>query len=111
MALEQNGFAEVTLPLVDPRSVLTETEPNASRVGYLRTLARAKALLLPLGAPGDLPPCIRQRPLAIAGDRQGLPFLVFAPHRALRCIARGLCVGLFIPFCRPPRPPKFLPDS
>ena len=38
-----DGFAEATLPLVYPRSVLTETERNASRVGQLRTLARAKA--------------------------------------------------------------------
>ena len=29
-----------------------------------------------------VPPCIRQRPLAIAGDPQGLPFRRFlAPHR------------------------------
>jgi len=28
-----------------------------------------RAFLLPLGAPGDPPPCIRQRPFAIAADR------------------------------------------
>jgi hypothetical protein len=35
---------------------------------------------------GDIPPCIRQRPFGIAADRQGLPFLVRAPHRRLRCM-------------------------
>jgi hypothetical protein len=34
------------------------------------------AFLLPFGAPGDGPPCIRQRPFGIAGDWQGFPFLV-----------------------------------
>jgi hypothetical protein len=32
-----------------------------------------KARLLPFGAPGALPPCIRQRPFGIAGDWQGVP--------------------------------------
>jgi hypothetical protein len=39
--------------------------------------------LLPFGAPGDIPPCIRQRPFGIAGDRHRLPLLVRAPHRGL----------------------------
>ncbi len=39
-----------------------------------------KAFWLPFGAPGDDPPCIRQRPLAIAGDRHGFPLRVFAPQ-------------------------------
>jgi hypothetical protein len=43
------------------------------------------AFLFPFGAPGDGPPCIRQRPFGIAGDRHGLPFLVRALHRLLRC--------------------------
>jgi hypothetical protein len=33
--------------------------------------------------PGDIPPCIRQRPFGIAADRQGLPFLVRAPDHRL----------------------------
>lgn len=37
-----------------------------------------KAFLFPFGAPGDGPPCIRQRPFFIAGDRQAFPLLVFA---------------------------------
>jgi hypothetical protein len=36
------------------------------------------AFLLPFGAPGDIPPCIRQRPFGIAADRQPLPLLVRA---------------------------------
>jgi len=30
-------------------------------------------LLFPFGAPSDAPPCVRQRPFGIAGDRHGLP--------------------------------------
>jgi hypothetical protein len=40
-----------------------------------------KELRLPFGAPGDRPPCIRQRPFGIAGDRHRLPFLVRPPRR------------------------------
>jgi len=36
---------------------------------------------LPGGPPLPLaPPCSRQRPFFVAGDRQGLPLLVRAPH-------------------------------
>jgi hypothetical protein len=44
------------------------------------------ALRLPSGAPGDGPPCIRQRPLGIAGDWHGSPLRVRAPQRGARCI-------------------------
>ena len=40
--------------------------------------------------------CIRQRPFGIAADRQGLPFLVRAPHRRLRCMANLFCTGLIL---------------
>lgn len=43
-----------------------------------------QALRLPFGAPGVLPPCIRHLPFGIAGERQGVPFLVRAPQRGLR---------------------------
>jgi hypothetical protein len=60
--------------------------------------------LFPLGAPGDIPPCIRHRPLRIAGDRHELPRRVGAPQRGLRCIDNLLCIGL-ISWERPtPRP-------
>jgi hypothetical protein len=55
----------------------------------LRAIASAeklpclKAFLLPFGAPGDFPPCIRQRPFGIAADRHMVPLRVRAPHRAL----------------------------
>jgi hypothetical protein len=45
-----------------------------------------RAFLLPFGAPGDGPPCIRQRPFGIAGDRHGFPIRVRAPQRGLRCM-------------------------
>ena len=43
-------------------------------------------------APGDIPPCIRQRPFGIAADRQPLPLLVRAPHRRLRCMLAPPCI-------------------
>jgi len=49
-----------------------------------------RAFLFPLGGPGDFPPCIRQRPFGIAGDRHGCPCRVRAPHRGLRCM--GNCI-------------------
>ena len=58
----------------------------------------ACALALPFGAPGDVPPCIRQRPFAIAGERHGGPARVLAPQRGLRCMGNLLCTGLFLQF-------------
>lgn len=62
-----------------------------------------KALRLPLGAPGDKPPCILHRPLGIAGDWHTLALRVRAPQRIERCIGmdkRGkwLCMGLILVF-------------
>jgi hypothetical protein len=45
--------------------------------------------LVSLGAPVDLPPCIRQRPFFIAGDRHDSRVRFDrAPQRGLRCIGR-----------------------
>ena len=64
-----------------------------------------KAFVLPTGAPGDAPLCIRQRPFVIAGDRHDIPLLVRAPHRGLRCMGNLLCTGLFLRFrLNPPSP-------
>jgi len=62
------------------------------------------AFLFPLGAPVDLPPCIRHLPLFIAGDLQRVPFRVFAPKRGLRCIGNLLCMGLILNLLRLPTP-------
>ena len=35
--------------------------------------------------PVELPPCIRQRPFGMAGDRQAVPARVVAPHRGQDC--------------------------
>jgi hypothetical protein len=72
-----------------------------------------KAFLLPLGAPGDRPPCSRHRPFGIAGDRHPLPLLVRAPHRRLRCIGDLLCMGLILKFRGNPSPrgPDHADDS
>src|SRR3984957_1548131 len=63
-----------------------------------------RAFLLPLPAPGALPPCIRQRPLAIAGDWQGVLVRVRAWQRGLRCMGNLLCMGLFLEFAGVPTP-------
>ena len=46
------------------------------------------AFLLPFGAPGDIPPCIRQRPFGIAGAWHEARLRVRAPHRGLRCMGK-----------------------
>ena len=53
-----------------------------------------RAFLFPFGGPGDLPPCIRQRPFFIAGDSHSVPLLVRARHRGDRCISKSM--GLFL---------------
>src|SRR6476659_799243 len=52
------------------------------------------AFLFPFGAPGEGPPCIRQRPFGIAGDWQGLPLRVFAPQRGLDCMSKSMGLSL-----------------
>ena len=56
------------------------------------------AFLFPFGAPGDGPPCIRQRPFGIAGDWHELPLRVFAPQRGLDCLSKSM--GLSLDFGR-----------
>src|SRR4029453_14631784 len=55
-----------------------------------------RAFLFPLGAPGDIPPCIRQRPFAIAGDRHRLPLLVRAPHPRPRGMGNLLFIAVIL---------------
>ena len=45
---------------------------------------------------------MRQRPFGIAGEQQGLPLRVLAPHLGERCI--GSCMGLPSDFIRSPLP-------
>src|SRR5262245_18601063 len=61
------------------------------------------AFLFPLGAPGDDPPCIRQRPFGIAGDWQGLPLRVFAQKRGLDCRSKWCGMSLDLGGCGYPR--------
>src|SRR5215470_4815656 len=68
-----------------------------------------RAFLFPFGAPGDGPPCIRQRPFGIAGDRQGLPLRVFAPQRGLDCMSKSM--GLSLNFGRGPSPQRLVDVS
>jgi hypothetical protein len=64
------------------------------------------AFLFPFGAPGDGPPCIRQRPFGIAGDWHGLPLRVFAPHRGLDCMSKSM--GLSLDFGRRASPRRLV---
>jgi hypothetical protein len=65
----------------------TTTPPGELILTIMGGIAEFEAFLLPFGAPGEIPPCIRQRPFGIAADRQPLQLLVRAPHR-------GECTGL-----------------
>jgi hypothetical protein len=38
---------------------------------------------LPLGAPGEAPPCMRHLPFGIAGDRHGLTLLTIFESKSL----------------------------
>jgi hypothetical protein len=52
---------------------------------------------LPFGAPVDSPPCMRQRPFAIAGCRHGCPVVrQWAPHLGLTCIGNLPRLGLIL---------------
>jgi hypothetical protein len=54
------------------REVMRTKGMNIEDALVLRRRPCLSAFLLPFGAPGDRPPCIRQRPLGIAGDWHGL---------------------------------------
>ena len=60
-----------------------------------------RAFLLPLGAPGDLPPCIRHLPLVIAGARHGVPIRVLRSFqtRLRLCVPHGVQL-----LCKSPPP-------
>jgi MFS family permease len=60
------------------------------------TFAALSAFWLPFGAPVEAPPCIRQRPFAIAADLHGLPLRVRAPQRMLRAMGKLLCMALYL---------------
>src|SRR4029077_4291281 len=78
---------------------ITRIRPASSRRLAIASAVKRPCLtafLFPFGAPGDRPPCIRQRPFCIAGDRHRLPLRVRAPHRGLRCRGNLLCTGLFL---------------
>ena len=81
------------VPRIERRSA-TSSRRSAIELAVQRPCLRA--VVLPIGAPGDVPPCIRQRPFSIAGDRHDVPFRVLAPQRGLRCIGNLLCMGLLL---------------
>src|SRR5882672_2300205 len=64
---------------------------SAVRAPWTRRLARTRARPVSVRAPVLLPPCMRQRPLAIAGWRQGQAARVWAQQRgAARKSPEGL---------------------
>ena len=63
----------------------------------LRVVTVFQGIPIALGAPGDLPPCIRHLPFFIAPLRHGFPDrLEWAPHLGLWCMGNCLCIGLFL---------------
>ena len=62
------------------------TSWRASRSSRVQHPVVKRPLPRPVGAPGLFPPCIRQRfrPFT-AGDKHGVAFRVFAPHREACC--------------------------
>src|SRR6266567_4920414 len=94
------GAAQSNSTSLSPASALMVRRSDA--ISRRRAIASAvyrpclNAFLLPFGAPGDFPPCIRQRPFGIAGDRHWLPLRVRAPHRGLRCMGNVLCMGFIL---------------
>jgi hypothetical protein len=79
--------------------------PVRNGIGRVAAVLEGVPVILPFGAPGDSPPCIRQRPFGIAGDWRRLPLLVraevlapalealFADHRALVAFHGGIVGG------------------
>jgi hypothetical protein len=54
---------------------------RSASAALVRSPSRYCPFRLPEGAPLPIaPPCNRQRPFFVAGDRQGFPLLVRAPH-------------------------------
>src|SRR5438094_6002676 len=71
------------------KALIARINPDISRRRVMASAVQRpclRAFLLPLGAPGDGPPCIRHRPFGIAGARHEFPLRVRAPHRGVRCI-------------------------
>src|SRR5258708_1100768 len=61
---------------------ITKTTSSSFDALSLRDRSSGRDGIAPGGPPLPLaPPCNRQRPFLVAGDRQGLPLLVRAPHR------------------------------
>ena len=67
---------------------------------YCLRLVKARRRPSIVRGPVDSPPCMRQRPLTgpflflfhTAGARQGVPFLVLAPHLGRSCFGVTVCV-------------------
>ena len=71
------------------RALIERTNVEVSRRHSIASAVQRpcfKAFLLAFGGPGDIPPCIRQRPFVIAGDWQGVPARVRARQRGLKCM-------------------------
>lgn len=93
---EGNGNpTETTYRRFSP-AIVSRRVCRSSRTSRLRSAAscvlwpcRKFPFFVPRGAPGLLPPCNLHRPLAIAGQRHGLPVvLAWAPQRGCASSAR-----------------------
>ena len=81
----------------------------------IAVLVRSPCRYCPFRSPGGpplplAPPCNRQRPFFVAGDRQGFPLLVRAPHcqGVWNCTGCWFCllafIGSLLIFCGTPPP-------
>lgn len=78
------------------------TSARFARASFEKSPCLNMPLRSPFGAPGDAPPCMRQRPFGIAGARHGVALRVFAPQRGERCIAQCMGLPLASQTCSPP---------
>ena len=107
MNLRPSGYEPVgqstssTKPRIDRKSAARSRRSATAPALYRPCL---RALALPIGAPGEAPPCIRQRPFAIAGDWHGVSARVRAWQRGLRCMGNLLCMGLILKTVAIPTP-------
>jgi hypothetical protein len=82
-AAEATPFSTLRIHVRPARSIFSSA--LNFRCSAIAALVRSPCRYCPLRSPGGpplplAPPCNRQRPFFVAGDRQGFPLLVRAPH-------------------------------
>ncbi len=81
------GHASSPHPPAAASRAEAQQDGAAKPIGCAAYRPCSSAFLFPFGAPGELPPCILQRPFGMAGPWQGRPPRA-AAHRRLSCLTR-----------------------